>query len=239
MSTRLAHIVVDANDPGRLARFWAESLGWRIEIDDPHEVEIAGAEHDVNVIFVPGAGPKMHKSRVHLDLRTDSDVAREELRERLLALGASDVDLGQGDVPWGVMADPEGNEFCVTPPGYYDAATGPVGAICLTSAEHAVQTDFWSAATGWAHVRRGLHRGAGPFMVFGGGQPAPMRGKNRVHIDVAPPPDGDHHAEADRLVSLGARRIDIGQGNVPWVVMADPEGNEFCVLSPRKLDHDP
>ena len=45
MGTRLAHIVVDANDPSRLARFWVEALGWRIVIDDPHEVEIAGAEH--------------------------------------------------------------------------------------------------------------------------------------------------------------------------------------------------
>ena len=57
-------------------------------------------------------------------------------------------------------------------------------------------------------------------------------GKNRLHLDLAPPADGDQQAEVDRLVALGATRIDIGQGDVSWVVMADPDGNEFCVLTP-------
>ena len=57
--------------------------------------------------------------------------------------------------------------------------------------------------------------------------------KNRLHIDLSPAADDDQEAEVRRLESLGARRIDIGQGNQTWVVMADPEGNEFCVLSPR------
>ena len=52
-------------------------------------------------------------------------------------------------------------------------------------------------------------------------------------LRLAPPADGDQQAEVDRLVSLGATRIDIGQGEVDWVVMADPDGNEFCVLPPR------
>jgi glyoxalase superfamily protein len=233
VSTRLVQVVFDAAAPRELALFWAEALGWRIVIDEPDEVEIAGGEDDVNVIFVPVAGPKTHKSRLHLDLRTNSDDERDMLIERVIAAGATRADIGQGDVHHGVFADPEGNEFCITPPGYYDAPTGPVGAVCLTSVDHAVQTDFWSAATGWAHVRRGLHRGAGPFMVFGGGQPADKRGKNRLHLDVAPPTGSDHHAEAERLVALGARRIDIGQGDVQWVVLADPEDNEFCVLTPR------
>jgi hypothetical protein len=62
---------------------------------------------------------------------------------------------------------------------------------------------------------------------------APKTGKNRLHLDIAPPADGDQQAEVERLVSLGANRIDIGQGDVSWVVMADPDGNEFCVLTPR------
>ena len=57
--------------------------------------------------------------------------------------------------------------------------------------------------------------------------------KNRLHLDLAPPADGDQQAEVDRLLSLGAARVDIGQGDVAWVVMADPGGNEFCVLTPR------
>ena len=59
--------------------------------------------------------------------------------------------------------------------------------------------------------------------------------KNRLHIDLAPPADGDQAAEVRRLQALGARLADVGQdpGAVTWVVMADPEGNEFCVLSAR------
>jgi len=59
--------------------------------------------------------------------------------------------------------------------------------------------------------------------------------KNRLHIDLAPPADGDQAAEVERLVALGARRVDVGQDDtkVSWVVLADPEGNEFCVLSAR------
>ena len=74
----------------------------------------------------------------------------------------------------------------------------------------------------------------GPGLIF---VPVPDRksAKNRLHIDLAPPPDHDQDAEVRRLEALGARRVDIGQDRdkVSWVVMADPEGNEFCVLSPR------
>jgi Glyoxalase-like domain len=63
--------------------------------------------------------------------------------------------------------------------------------------------------------------------------PDPKVGKNRVHIDVVPYPDDDHTAEVDRLQALGATPADIGQGDVRWVVLADPEGNELCVLTPR------
>lgn len=74
----------------------------------------------------------------------------------------------------------------------------------------------------------------GPGLVF-----VPVPGgktvKNRLHIDLAPPANGDQAAEVRRLEALGARRVEVGQdsGMVSWVVMADPEGNEFCVLTAR------
>ena len=58
-------------------------------------------------------------------------------------------------------------------------------------------------------------------------------GKNRLHFDIAPPLHGNQQADVDSLVPLGTTRIDIGQGEVSWVVMADPDGHEFCVLTPR------
>jgi hypothetical protein len=58
------------------------------------------------------------------------------------------------------------------------------------------------------------------------------RAKNRIHLDIAPD-DNDQQSEVDRLISLGATRVDIGQGDVVWIVMADPDNNEFCLLTPR------
>jgi hypothetical protein len=73
----------------------------------------------------------------------------------------------------------------------------------------------------------------GTKITWGGPPVAPKTGKNRLHLDLAPPVGADQQTEVERLVSLGATRIDIGQGEVSWVVMADPDGNEFCVLTPR------
>jgi hypothetical protein len=72
-----------------------------------------------------------------------------------------------------------------------------------------------------------------PFQILFVAVPESKTEKNRLHLDVAPPADGDRDSEVERLVALGARRIDIGQGDVSWVVLADPEGNGFCVLTPR------
>lgn len=126
LSTRLAHIVIDAQHPSFLARFWADALGWHIVIEEPYEVEIAGRSGDLNVIFVPVPEPKAAKSRVHLDLATSSQEDQSRKVERLIEHGASRVDIGQGDKPWVVLADPEGNEFCVLPRNYYQEDTGAV-----------------------------------------------------------------------------------------------------------------
>ena len=63
--------------------------------------------------------------------------------------------------------------------------------------------------------------------------PEVKAGRNRLHLDLAPPADADHAGEVQRLLDMGARRVDVGQGDAPWAVLADPEGNEFCVLTPR------
>ena len=94
---------------------------------------------------------------------------------------------------------------------------------------------FWSEALGWPLVwdqdqETAIQSPRGGAKIAWGGPPEePKTGKNRMHFDLAP--DGDQRAEVERLGSLGAARIDIGQGDVDWVVMADPDGNEFCVLS--------
>ncbi len=235
MATRLSQVVIDANDHRGLARFWADALGWPVVIDDDHEVEIGpGSRDDVPLIFVPTSEPKVTKNRVHLDLPSRTDDEQRATVERLIGLGARHADIGQGNVPWVVLADPEGNEFCVLPASF-GAHHMPVGSISMDAADAPLMVDFWSAATGWPVQTRAeyssLFPGAGPVITMGP-PVAPKHGKNRLHIDVRPEPRGDTREEAERLIALGATHVDIGQLDVPWIVLADPEGNEFCVLTP-------
>ncbi|MGH9185936.1 MAG: VOC family protein, partial [Acidimicrobiales bacterium] len=135
--------------------------------------------------------------------------------------------------------DPEGNEFCVLDSRAVYADAGVVAAIVVDSLEPPALAPFWVAATGWPIGRQAKAAvmlrdpdAAGPWLEFVRVDEA-KRGKNRLHLDVAPFVGDDHGAEVVRLRALGATPADVGQGEVTWVVVADPEGNEFCVLSPR------
>ncbi|MFI7573864.1 VOC family protein [Micromonospora sp. NPDC049497] len=111
MSSAWESLTVDAQDPARLARWWAEALGYQVVTEKPDEVEIRPATDRVpGLVFVPVAAGKEGKNRLHLDLRPDDQEAEVE---RLVDMGARHVDIGQGSVGWTVLADPEGNEFCV------------------------------------------------------------------------------------------------------------------------------
>ncbi|MGW5355356.1 VOC family protein [Streptomyces sp. NPDC004031] len=117
MPLSLHHIVIDAHDLPALARFWAEVLDWRILSEREREVVIGPDETSpVGICFMPVTDRKSVKNRLHLDL-TSSPHDREAEIARILALGARRVDVGQnGDESWTVLADPEGNEFCVVRP---------------------------------------------------------------------------------------------------------------------------
>jgi predicted enzyme related to lactoylglutathione lyase len=110
-SSTWEQIVVDCEDPARLARWWAEALGYQIVYEQPDEVEIRRSKEELpGLLFAPVAEAKTTKNRLHIDLRPDDQEAEVE---RLVDMGARPVDIGQHDVPWVVLADPEGNEFCV------------------------------------------------------------------------------------------------------------------------------
>jgi predicted enzyme related to lactoylglutathione lyase len=246
MPTRLVHLVADAQDPARLARFWAALLGWEIADETAEEVDVWPAGYTypdpvaVPIVFVPVPEPKTGKNRVHLDLATASAADQAELVSRARDLGGGPTDIGQGDVPWVVMADPEGNEFCVLEPRDEYRDTGPVAAILTDCADPAALARFWAEAAGWRPKRTedqlaGLRSaaGVGPYLEF---LRVPDRKtvKNRIHPDVAPYRGEDSGAEVARLRAAGAVLADVGQGDdASWTVLADPEGNEFCVLSPR------
>lgn len=119
MGLRMGALVVDAGDPGRLARFWAEALDWVISQDEDPEWVVEpreGSRDDCvvpDLLFIKVPEHKAGKNRLHLDLRPEDQEAEVT---RLEGMGATRVDVGQGeDVAWVVMADPEGNEFCVQP----------------------------------------------------------------------------------------------------------------------------
>lgn len=117
MPLSLHHIVIDTHDLSALARFWAEVLRWRILSERPREVVIGPDEAaSVGLCFMPVTDAKRVKNRLHLDL-TSAPEDREAEIERIIALGARRVDIGQtGGESWDVLADPEGNEFCVVRP---------------------------------------------------------------------------------------------------------------------------
>jgi predicted enzyme related to lactoylglutathione lyase len=240
MSSHLFALCFDANDPLGLARFWVGVLGWNM-VDEPDDVVTLLPKDDTGfqIDFAPTQEHKTGLNQIHLHLTSSSLDDQQSTVERALGLGGRHLDVGQrpeeGHV---VLADPEGNEFCVIEPGNnFLADCGFLGELACDGSQ--AVGHFWSDALGWPLVWdqdqetaiRSPH--GGPKISWGGPPVRPKSGKNRLHLDLAPPAGGDQQLEVDRLISLGATRIDIGQGEVSWVVMADPDGNEFCVLTPR------
>jgi len=231
---------------------WAE---WYDHFDVPAE------ERDVTAIDDPaGIGPRIGflpvpesktvKNRIHLDIRVNKSRTEpaadrwprvQALVTTLIAAGAtvlSEDRLPDGSLDHVVLADPEGNEFCVIEPGNaFLADCGFVGAVACDGSQQVGY--FWSAALGWPLVWdqdqetaiRSPH--GGPKITWGGPPLTPRTGRGRLRFDLAP---AAHHDEADevgRLVSLGATLVEMGPRDPARLAMADPDGNEFCLLSPR------
>ncbi len=115
MGVVVSQLVVDSADPERLGRWWAEVLGWEMVLDDEDEVWVAPHGEDLmgGILFVQVPEEKTVKNRLHLDVRPADGSSQEAELQRLLDLGATRVDVGQRDATWYVLADPEGNEFCL------------------------------------------------------------------------------------------------------------------------------
>ena len=227
MATRLDAIVVEALDPAGQARFWAEALRWRLAEPDSADAPVIvrpDAPGGFGLWFVAASGPKTAKNRLHLDLVPGPDQARQV--GRLLALGAAHRDIGQGDVPWVVLADPEGNEFCVLAKA---EGAGELAAVCLDAGAPAVQGPFWAAATGWPIVEQAawgvrLRAADGGQSLVMGPPVAGKHGTNRLRPRLAPEGGSTLRAEAERLRAAGAAALD--------GAFADPEGNEFHIAEP-------
>ncbi|WP_369055260.1 VOC family protein [Kineococcus terrestris] len=237
-SSRLVQVVVDARDPWALAGWWRRALDWRPGYSDDHEADVDPPEGEpgVGLVFVPVDPPSAGRQRLHLDLDTSSVAEQRLVVAELLDLGARRLDVGQGEVPWEVLADPEGNAFCVLDPRPEYDGSGRVAALVAEARDPHSLAAFWRAASGWEPVRTSddvvaLRRGdTGPHLELVR-SPHPHAGKNRWHLDLRPVRAAGRDAALRELLARGARHADVGQGQVAWDVLADPEGNEFCLLA--------
>ncbi|GAA4535094.1 VOC family protein [Amycolatopsis samaneae] len=238
MTANLVAVCFAAGEPLRLARFWAGVLGGELTGGGRDVVVLVPrGETGFGVRFVSGSGPKLGQNQMHFDLTSVSPADQRATVAKSLGLGARHIDIGQrpeeGHV---VLADPEGNEFCVIEPGNaFLEGCGFLGAVaCDGSREVGL---FWRAALGWPLVwdqdeETAIQApGGGPKITWGGSPVNARAGKNRLRFELSPGAGRDQEGEVERLVALGAGRVEGDRGVAGPVVLADPDGNEFCVLA--------
>jgi hypothetical protein len=245
MALRLVRVNVKAVDDTALGRFWAQALGWTATSPGHDATSVTPPGYDgtdraapvgIDVIRVPD--PRTARGRVHLDLATTSLTHQAGLVARLIELGATRADIGQGDVPWTVLADPAGNVFCVLEPREIYRDTGPIAAVVVDGADPQAIGHFWAGALGWTTIAATAEyaqlrspQSTGPYLEFLRTSGTP-RWWNHAHLDLAPLPGDDQETEVARVVTLGAAPADAGQGDVSGTFLTDPAGNLFRVLKP-------
>ena len=233
----LENVVIDAVEPQVLGRFWEAVVGGETLTDAPGIFETRLAIEGgpaLDLCFQPVPEPPSEPPRVHLDVLGGARQA--DVVDRLIGLGAQELDIGQRDVPWVVLADPEGNPLCVMEPRAAYVDTGPLAALPLDSADPDRDAEFWSWLTGWTAVAdaelRSLRHPSlrGPLLELCPEQTPKGTAKNRMHLDVRLDSGDDPDAVAASIAEHGGRELHLGFGELPWRHYADPSGNEFCVL---------
>ncbi|ROQ99609.1 hypothetical protein EDE04_6164 [Streptomyces sp. 2132.2] len=246
MTSQLFAICFNATRPSDLARFWSGLLGREpVGGTDDGIALLPPDAAGFRIRFLPGEEPKTGRNRAHFDLTSSSPQEQRRTVARALELGGRHIDVGQlpedGHV---VLADPDGNEFCVIEAGNaFLAGTGFIGALaCDGSREVGC---FWSEALRWPLVwdqdqETAIQSPDGGTKITWGGPPvAPKTGPNRLYLELALPADADPEAEIECLIALGATRTDAdpgedgGKGDDARVLLLDPDGNEFSVRRPR------
>lgn len=257
MSSHLHAVTIDARDPEALGTFWAGMLGREARADTQGGVTLpppAGTDESIGyqVRFVPSDAERVDESRTHFDLTSDTDEQMQETIQRALRLGGRLIDVGQlPEEGHEVLADPEGNEFCVIPAGNnFLSDTDVIGAINRDGSQAVGY--FWSKALNWPLVwdedeETAIQAPSGGSKMSWGGPPvAPKTVPARIRLElVTDGADADaHDAEVARLITLGASRlapgarVDVGSGpgnsgDAGGTVLVDPDGNEFSLLPAR------
>ena len=236
----LENLVFDAVDPQRLGRFWEGVIDGARLTDEPDGFETrlsieGGPVLDLCFQRVPE--PPSDPVRLHLDL-LGGERQQQEV-DRLLALGARHLDIGQGDVPWVVLADPEGNAFCVMEERTEYADTGPIAALPLLSADPDRDAAFWSWLTGWKRMPGTAYPALrhpslrGPLIEILPERTRKHSAKNRLHLDVRLESGDDPDEVAAGIAERGGHEYHPDWGEQPWRFYVDPSGNEVCALPAR------
>ncbi|MFF8293090.1 VOC family protein [Streptomyces sp. NPDC016309] len=236
MTSQLFAICYNATRPADLARFWSGVLGWKaVEGPDDDVCVLPPEPAGFRLRFLPGREPKTGQNRAHFDLTSTSPEDQRRTVARALELGAQHIDIGQlPEDEHVVLADPDGNEFCVIEAGNdFLAGTGVIGALACDGTQEVGY--FWSEALKWPLVwdqdqETAIQSPDGGTKITWGGPPvAPKTGTNRLYLELVVPAGTDGEGEVERLVSLGATRTGAGEGGGDRVLLLDPDGNEFSV----------
>ncbi|NGN91455.1 VOC family protein [Nocardioides sp. KC13] len=239
MTPRRFGICIDANDPGRVAAFWAAVLDREIEIVGEEIGLLPRTDDDLRIRFLPTEVPKTLPNPHHLHLTSRLPDDQQRTVDRLIGLGARHLDVGQRpEEDHIVLGDPEGNELCVIPAGNgWLAGTEFLGEVAADgSRETGV---FWSAALGWPLVwdQDGETAVATPSgsakVAWGGPPPVPRGPRDRFRFDLIVPEDTEPADEIRRLEQVGARLVAELGGDGRWARMTDPDAYEFEVLAAR------
>ena len=224
----LDSIVIDARDPAELAGFWSVALDAPVTFQGMHGSRLSlPGQFELFLDFVPVPERLERPHRLHLDLYGGAE--RDAVVRELTELGAVPVDIGQGEVPWVVLADPEDFAFCVLPGQEAGVETGSIMAVTIEADNKDAAYAFWRDAAGWlpgAHEYTLQHpSGTGPLLAFF--DPAePSRGKSPMHLDLRVTPEEDYDAVLRDLLARGATRAEHDWGELPWTVLIDPGGTE-------------
>lgn len=213
-------LCIDAVDPQAVGPFWARALGLELELLDDGDAKLSGPDKGQTIWINKVPEAKTVKQRVHIDL------VAESLDEFPDAPRLS----GDGEFPWTAIADPEGGELCVFIGE--DLQAYRLKDLVIDTADSVVISEWWGAVLGGRVVRDDGysyidHIPGTPFDIDFVPVPEPKTVKNRIHWDVTLV----EGASIDNLVAAGATLIRPQADGIRWTVMADPDGNEFCVFA--------
>ncbi|WP_147915676.1 VOC family protein [Ruania zhangjianzhongii] len=228
----LDSIVIDAQDPARLAGFWAVALDAPVAYQGDDGTRLLLPEQfELFLDFVPVSERLERPHRLHLDLYGGAE--HTEVARQLTELGAAPVDIGQGQVPWVVLTDPDDYAFCVLPGQVEGIDPGSIMAVTIEADDKDAAFAFWREATGWLPAQEEYTlrhpSGAGLLLAFFDSV-EPKRGKNPMHLDLRTGPEEDYDAVLRGLLDRGATLAEHDWGQLPWTVLIDPGGNECCLL---------